>query len=339
MAGLLIFPVQALAGHYPAPPLYPSFSSQKAFAYTVFAPKGTMNVAGASLNNGGAVAGTYIGHVISGFLRTPNGKITSVRPFTDVDSNVEAFVTSLNDKDIVAGYVIGPINPQLMADFEQKRDGTVTTLKASATALDVYINDANTVAGTCCDTNKPSEGFVQTSGGTLTKIRIGKSATSVDGLNGGDSIVGHYFDSKLWGDAGFIRSPDGAITKFRAGDGATEPAAINDKGVVAGICTVGGQQEIFIRAASGSITTVAVDGAASGLTVSGLNVTGEIVGSFLDGNNRNHSFARAPSGALTAIDVPGEKYETFVSGINDRGVITGVIRKPNNKWAFFIGKP
>src|SRR5205807_1630691 len=70
-----------------------------------------------------------------------------------------------------------------------------------------------------------------------------------------------------------------------------------------------------------AFTTIDVPGA-TGTTASGINGTGQIVGTFVDTGGVSHGFLRDAGGTFYAIDVPGAP-STTASGINSTGQIVG----------------
>lgn len=75
--------------------------------------------------------------------------------------------------------------------------------------------------------------------------------------------------------------------------------------------------------ADATVVTIKIRGAQGGVFPTAINDSGQLVGSYLDKNNRNHGFLRQPDGTLTTFLVPGEP-ETIPRGISADGVIIGV---------------
>jgi probable HAF family extracellular repeat protein len=71
-------------------------------------------------------------------------------------------------------------------------------------------------------------------------------------------------------------------------------------------------------------------------TVVGVNNSGEIVGSYLDGNNETHGFL-FNAGVFTIVDFPGARL-TVINGVNDLGQIVGYA-ETGNVIENFIGSP
>jgi probable HAF family extracellular repeat protein len=71
----------------------------------------------------------------------------------------------------------------------------------------------------------------------------------------------------------------------------------------------------------GSYTTLDVPGAIGSTLVTGINASGQIVGSYGDAGGNGHGFL-LENGRYTTLDVPGSDY-TAAMGINDSGQIVG----------------
>jgi probable HAF family extracellular repeat protein len=80
-----------------------------------------------------------------------------------------------------------------------------------------------------------------------------------------------------------------------------------------------------VKAAGLTFTTIDVPGATL-TNAQGINHQGDIVGTFIDGNGRQHGFLRSGSQYRT-IDVPGAN-ASFARGINDAGDIVGTYQRP-----------
>jgi uncharacterized membrane protein len=96
---------------------------------------------------------------------------------------------------------------------------------------------------------------------------------------------------------------------------------------------------------SADLPTSCPNGVAVETVISGINARGEIVGTYVDGANRQHGFLRA-GGRYTTIDVPGElvgledvQLPTAANGINARGDIVGTYRAPVNPGVTDVNSP
>lgn len=67
---------------------------------------------------------------------------------------------------------------------------------------------------------------------------------------------------------------------------------------------------------------------------SGINASGEIVGTYTDGSNVSHGF-RLRDGIFTTIDYPGAT-NTFALSVNSRGDVAGFFLESPNQWHGFV---
>ncbi len=93
----------------------------------------------------------------------------------------------------------------------------------------------------------------------------------------------------------------------------------------------------FISVASAAFadtyTTIDFPGAIA-TDASGINSSGEIVGTYADGTGARHGF-RLNDGAYATIDVPGATRTEAIS-INSHGDVAGFFLDPNNQWHGFV---
>jgi hypothetical protein len=120
-------------------------------------------------NTEGAITGYYVtGHnVYHGFLRTPDGTITSFDPPGSGTGSEQGTVPqSINEKGAIAGYYQDENN--LYYGFLCVPDGTCTTIDAPGAGTEANlgtfgedINSAGTIAGFYSDANNVYHGFVR----------------------------------------------------------------------------------------------------------------------------------------------------------------------------------
>ncbi len=137
---------------------------------------------------------------------------------------------------------------------------------------------------------------------------------------------------------GYQRDKSGKVTAFdvtTAGplaENCTSVRGITPSGEIAGFfqtLTCGGTQPEarpgahgFVRAKNGSLEVVDVSFPGTlGTIVLGINPAGDLVGSYLDADNKTHGFLRQ-AGSITKIDVTGATL-TACRGINAKGEIVG----------------
>jgi probable HAF family extracellular repeat protein len=104
--------------------------------------------------------------------------------------------------------------------------------------------------------------------------------------------------------------------------------------VVVGAYNSGSQLHAYILSA-GVYTTIDPPGAVSA-EAEGINSSGEVVGTYLDGSNKTHGFTYV-SGVFTNVDVPGALITT-TTGIDDQGEIVGSYQVASGAYIGYGGK-
>jgi hypothetical protein len=254
-----------------------------------------------SINDLGVIAGSYtdVDGFVHGFLRSPDGKITS---FDIPGGGGYTFPQAINLEGNVAGFY-ADANFAFHA-FLRSPDGKFTTWVAPDEctgngSVGCYgtgasnINMLGLVAGGYSDATLIHHGSLRTREGKLIPYDVpGAQSTGCPGCNSGLNLWGVV--AGTWADAnyvnhGYIRGTDGRFTKFDvpgAGTGAYQGT-----------------------------------GCSSDCPVS-LNDWGLITGNYIDDNNVLHSYMRSAKGKIVTIDPAGSIY-TWSSGINDFGAIVG----------------
>jgi hypothetical protein len=148
----------------------------------------------------------------------------------------------------------------------------------------------------------------------------GASATSANGINNGNVVVGSYVDSAN-GTHGF-KWQNGTFTAINF-PGATDTSVngINDNGDVVGSYDIGGPSNThaFVRR-SGTFSTIDFPGGGGSAAI-GINNAGTIVGNY--GNSNGYVLKNGAYTTLDAPQQPGESNDTQLTGINNLGWITG----------------
>lgn len=163
------------------------------------------------------------------------------------------------------------------------------------------------------------------------------------GINASGVVAGSWRDSGSL-DHSFIRAANGTFTSFDAPKvdfdapkvdkdqfRGTYAQSINTSGVVAGAYNDGKKGVLtgFSRATNGKITSFsAATSPKFDTSVSGLNDSGAIVGSYADKPGGYHGFLRTSDGTITQFDAPGAAIGkagagTFPSAIDTSGAIAG----------------
>lgn len=266
----------------------------------------------------GVVAGYYNDSnlVSHGFIRTPDGKITTFDvPGADINpaDQLGSIVTGINAFGIVSGYYYD--SSGLSHGFLRTPDGKFTHFDApSAGELGTFavspVNIEGAVAGLYLDSNSLYHAFVRNLDGTFvtfsfpdaceTSINAGCNGASASGINDWGTVAGGYRDNSGNNVArAYLRLRDGTLTTFEApgaGDGYFEGS--------------GGSYAWF------------------GVTV-GLNNLGVTAATLEDNNNVFHGYIRSPQGTFVTFDAPGASLTpggfagTVPDSINDLGVVTG----------------
>jgi probable HAF family extracellular repeat protein len=130
---------------------------------------------------------------------------------------------------------------------------------------------------------------------------------SVYGINSSGEIVGQSTAGAFFGSLGGLSSLSGAAAW-----------GINDSGVIVGYNS--GFTSTFIYD-NGAYRTLRMPGEASTLG-SGINDSGQIVGTYRDSTNLAHGFLYS-GGVFTTIDVPGARW-TDLEGINNKDQMVGL---------------
>jgi hypothetical protein len=247
-------------------------------------PGGVMSSQGTypiSINPAGAIAGFYYGsnNVAHGFLRSPDGKFTTINAPSKYAGTLEGQGTSaanINAAGAIAGYAI---------DTDGVSHGFVRTPDGKITMFDA-----------------PHAGTGSGQGTVPEWATCINSEGAIDGFYADGEGVAH----------GFIRTPQGTIIEFDvsgAGTGAgqgTYSWSINDAGAVTGAYyDASGMPHGYVRAPDGFITKFDVPIAVQGTSPEGINSAGVIIGNYIDAAGANHGFVRAPDGKLAYFDVPG----------------------------------
>jgi hypothetical protein len=329
-------------------PLFIAVAAIAALAITVQASAQhiiTYNVPGAGtgawqgiqapgINPAGAITGFYSDskNVYHGFLRAPDGKITTFDAPGAGNNTVPGFYAtpagvlggqgtygiSINPAGAISGAYIDKEN--VMHGFLRSPDGRFTTIDDPNAGTGYSqgteagnINPDGTIAGSYADAYSVWHGFVRTPGGRLTTFdAMGEGNSSGQGtfvywascINPDGTITGGYVDASGV-NHGYVRAPDGRVTKFDA------PGA----GISSG----------------------------QGTWSWSINPAGEVTAEYVDVDYVAHGFVRAPDGRFTKFDVPGAGsgagQGTIPLTINPAGAITGAYIDKGNVIHGFLWLP
>jgi uncharacterized membrane protein len=292
----------------------------------VYGGQGTYAIA---INPAGAIAGFYYdsNNVAHGFLRSPDGKFTTINapsPYVGTAEGQGTSAANINPAGVIAGYTVDAGG--VFHGFVRARDGKIRMFDAPHAGTGAgqatvpewasCINSAGAIVGEYFDASSVSHGFVRAPDGKITEFDVpGAGATpgSFEGtyawsINDAGAVTADYIDADSV-DHGYVRAPDGKITKFDVPGGGT--------------------------------------GAGQGTVPEGINTAGAIAGNYIDDSGANHGFVRSPDGKFTYFDVPGagtgsgqgtipltDNPEGAITGtyIDDGNVIHGFLRLPGPPW-------
>ncbi len=182
-------------------------------------------------NPAGTVAGYYVDNqtIFHGFLRAPDGTITSFDPPGSGKLNGSSQGTLPLSID-TAGNIVGQFQDEnyLFHGFLRAVDETFTVIDApnagtqgSQGTVAGSINSLGVIAGYYIDANNVFHGFERAPGGAITTFDDPSGGTGTyqgtiesyteQGINNVGEIIGIYVDSNNT-DHGYLRSPDGSFT-------------------------------------------------------------------------------------------------------------------------------
>ena len=281
----------------------------------------TIEVSGQStavygMNDAGVITGTYDWD--TGFLRTPDGTITSF----DIPGAGQTVSIAINNNGLVAGNYSDASG--VWWPFIRNTDGSIVSYQVPG-ALNAHMgamNDAGTIAGYWNDSKELPHIFVRSADGTITTYDIPDATIiSVSGINARGYVVGYYYDHTA--DHGFLMAPNGAITTIDAPDngGETILTGINDKGVIVGWSYAHGG---FVREADGTFRTIACPEGGTSCLVYSVNNKEKVAGSsYVPARNTYVGFMQASTGRTRTFH-PGHERDGIVpQKINANGWIAG----------------
>ena len=160
------------------------------------------------------------------------------------------------------------------------------------------------------------------------------------GINDAGQIVGVLgFHNFLYSSGSYTTLPDDPF----ATSGTTVATGINDAGQIVGYYRNAGNPGFYLGFLYSNGTFTTIDDPLSDLNhangsstrASGINIAGQIVGSYADDNLQTHGFLYT-NGTYTTIDDPLGVHGTSLSGINDDGQIVGTYGDSNFRSHSFL---
>jgi hypothetical protein len=312
-------------------------------------------------NNFGEIVGMYItdSGVYFGFLRAPDGKVTS---FTapGADTTPEDFngtyPMSINSWGVVTGLYQG--TSEVLQGFIREANGTYVEVddpdagtSGGQGTWPTTINDQGEVAGFYFDADNGVHGFVRSRNGEYQTVDDpnGSGGTLValeQGLNSSGAVAGWYYAGTV--QYGYVREPDGLFNTI-------EPSASAPFTYVSGINCIGattgyfgnsdGSFSGYLRKADGPTVIFNVPGpnGVQGTAAFTLNALEEITGVAVDASGANHGFVRFVNGGVKTFDAAksgsGNFQGTRPTTINDAGQVIGYVLDASNVSHGFIRSP
>jgi hypothetical protein len=299
-------------------------NDQSGTIITFDVPGADLGTAPYGINPAGAVTGSYIdaNYVAHGFVRAPDGTISTFDAPGGAESGVGTFAYAINPAGTITGYVFDLSG---IHGFLRARGGSITSFDVPGAFFtqSVGINPSGTTTGVFVDLSG-EHGFVRSVDGTFSTFDVpGYIIINLSGvINPAGAVTGYYIDSGFLIHS-FVRDPDGTLTTFDGpspcprGNG-TFANGINAEGIIVGnyfdsTCSIHG----FMRFPDGTFTIVDQPGATAS-AFNAINEAGKISGS----DNLGGNFLRAPNGTYTAYSIPGSLYPGDTA-INSSGTIIG----------------
>jgi hypothetical protein len=312
--------------------VYHGFLRSPEGRFTTFEAPGADTTAGSfngtspnSINDLGAITGNYAdaNGFSHGFLRSPDGKLTSFDPPDAGGSGT--FPKVIN----IEGTIVG--------NYTDSNDSFHAFLRSPDGKFKTWI-------GPDACTGNGSEGCYGSGGSNINAF-----GTITGGFEDNSGNFVHH---------SYMRNAEGKLKTFdvpAAGIGSYQGTGcpgcnlgLNQFGAIAGIYSdANSVNHGFLRSPDGKFTTFDAPGAGtdsyegtgcfSDCPVS-LNDWGAITGIYIDTNFVYHGYLRSPDGKIVTVDPAGSIF-TFPGGINDLGSITGYYVDANDVYHGFLTIP
>jgi len=267
---------------------------------------------------------------------SPTFTFQTIDPPTSGRNSILPLAHGINDSGqiVIAGFMGRYVSSYLYSS------GTYTSIDVpGATGTEVGgINNDGTIVGTQGNSAPGFQGFVL-SGGTYSTLDFkppGQNSTLIEGISNSGSIVGIYADVPrdwtffIYRDGSFLRI---TTPSFFTPSG-SDPFGINSAGTIVGVYATSIAHG-FAISSDGRLQTIDPPGS-QGTIAYGINDAGEIVGSFIGPDLRDHGFVD-DNGTFQTVDVPGST-GTIICGINNKGQIVGGYYDAAGSHAF-VGSP
>jgi|SRR5580698_8470008 hypothetical protein len=305
------------------------FAAPAKASYVTFDPPTSRFTNPFAINDKGQITGYWFdGKLYHGFLREPDGTITSFDP----PNSVATTPLSITDKGVIAGiYEEDRDGFDYYHGFIRRPNGSIISYDAPGsggyTAIQAINQDKSFVGYYEDSQTGRTHGFVQDAAGNFASFDPPNSLATYNwAINDGGTTTGYYvYEGAGCGNGvfgGFVRAPDGTLTTYVI-DAGVNPAGINSHDVIAGDyigdgCHVDG----YVRQADGKVETFDYPGESCCTYVQGFNKRGTLVGYFMDPQDHVYGYSRTKSGKFTLIQ-PAPDVQCEALGINAGGQITG----------------
>ena len=345
-----------------------SASAQKPIIIT-FDPTGSVNTQPWSISDTGWITGNWtdVGGTEHGFVRAPDGEITSFDVTVPGAGTVGCQGCEINSKGEVAGCSWNANNTS--TGFRRTPDGKITPIIVPGAwqgenggSMAMALNDAGLILGQYTIDANDQDSLLVTPDNHFIIFNPTSPLVSTwswggmeSALNPAGAAIGGYIDfSEVY--HGYVRSPYGAITVLDApswgqvAGAGTFPSGISPNGTIVGF--VQDNNELthgFIRTPDGRYRLFNVPGAGTvvdtweGTFALDINQAGTITGFWADANWTVHGFLMTAHGRITSFDGPNantaEGLGTWPETINSAGAVTGFYYDSSGMSHGFLGLP
>jgi len=315
-------------------------SGEEQASIVTFQVPGSNITVASSINNSGAIAGSYATAHVHGFVRAANGVLATF----DAPGAVSTEASSINDGGAITG--VYQDAKGISHGFVRSVLGTITTINAPGSAqYDVFGGTSMNAAGTITGSYGPSggqqpHGFIRSASGVMASFDVPGSVQTIPvDINAEGLVTGRWEDGSGL-THGFFRLPSGQTITFDApGSRGMMPTSVNSSGAISGAYfDTSGLFHQFVRSNKGVFTIYNVPAGGNGDNGAAINAVAILSGSYQDASSVFHGFVRTPDGTLSSFDPPGS-ISTGVSAISDFGVITGTLEKGNNTTLSYVRTP
>ncbi len=312
--------------------LLASCGATTAAQYAIFDAPGSSCTYGQAVNPSETIAGYYFNGANHGFVRTPDGTLSTFDP----DGSTNTGPMAIDSDGTVTGFF--DVGESGTHGFLRAPDGGITVFDPPKSLSTIPSGISNgIVAGTASlsDSNYANSGFVRAADGTFTLFNVPDLyATFAYAVNANGETTGIGWDGDGYILA-FVRSADGTLTTF---GNYANPTSINDSGAIVGNTynVEKNEQHGFLRAPDGTITKIDPPRCSDPFALS-IDAKGDIMGTCTAGS-ATRGFLRSAAGKYKLFDAPGSTYTRpyAIARIKRGSAITGSYSDSNNACHGFL---